>query len=151
MAFFMTVVNTDITTVRSLYKSAIDNSKKADELVKTCSTKANSSALYRAYYGSGIAFQAKHSWSPASKLSKAKAAAKELNKAVQLAPNDLEVRFLRFSFEYSIPDFLEMSEHLQADKKWILANKNTNHAIWATIKGFLKECNLLTTAEKNAL
>jgi hypothetical protein len=140
----------NISEVRNIYKEAIENSEKADQLVaKTQSQKSN--ALMHAYYGTGVALQAKHSWSPSTKLSKAKAAAIALNAAVNASPTDLEIRFLRFSFEANIPSFLDMSEHLDADKKWILANKNAAHPMWPTIQKFLKNCDQLTAAEKGRI
>lgn len=140
----------NISDVRNIYKEAIENSDKADQLVaKTQSQKSN--AVMYAYYGTGLALQAKHSWSPATKLAKAKAAAQALNASVTASPNDLEIRFLRFSFEANIPSFLDLSAHLDADKKWILAHKNTSHPMWSTMQKFLKNCDQLTAKEKDSI
>lgn len=139
----------NLTEVRTLYQAALDDSDKADELVKT--TKGSTQAIYKAYYGAGLAFQAKHSWNPATKLSKASDASTQLNAAVKAAPSDLEVRFLRFAFESNVPSMLNLSEHVAEDKKWILANKNTSHAMWSVMKKFLKGCSALTEAEKKTL
>ena len=139
----------NLSEVRTLYQEALDDSDKADKLVST--TKGSTQAIYKAYYGAGLAFQAKHSWNPATKLSKASDAATQLNAAVKAAPSDLEVRFLRFAFESSVPSMLSLSEHVAEDKKWILANKNTSHAMWSVMKKFLKGCSALTEAEKKTL
>jgi hypothetical protein len=139
-----------ISDVRNTYKEAINNSDKADVLVSITEGQ-KSGALMRAYYGTGLALQAKHSWSPSTKLSKAKSASGELNAAVNASASDLEIRFLRFSFEANLPSFLNLATHLETDKKWLLANKNTNHPMWAVIKNFLKNCELLSETEKKGL
>lgn len=138
------------TEVRNLYVKALDDSEKADKLVSTCASRLKI-PFYRAYYGSGLGFQAKHAWNPASKLSKAKQASNELNLAVEYASKDFEVRFLRFSYEYKVPSFLGVSGHTTEDKKWLMANLNKKHPMWPTFKKFLKDCDLLSQSEKDGL
>lgn len=136
--------------VRTVYKDAINSSSQADKLV-TITEKQKSTALLRAYYGTGLALQAKHSWSPATKLSKAALASAELNAAVTSNANDLEIRFLRFSFEANAPSFLGYSSHLATDKTWILAHLDKGHAMWDVMKSYLNNCDQLTEAEKKKL
>lgn len=139
---------TDLGTVRSTYKDALNNSAKADKLVEQTQSKRTTSGTYRAYYGTGLALQAKHSWNPATKIAKAKEAATELNSAVKAAPKDLEVRFLRFSYEVNVPSVVGITKHLSEDKSFILSNLNKSNPIWTTIKSFLLSCSELTSAEK---
>lgn len=139
-----------LTSVRNTYIAAIESSSKANELVRITSLH-NNQATYRAYYATGLALQAKHSWSPATKLSKASEASKELNAAVSADKENFEVRFLRFSFEANAPGFLGLSQHIREDKKWLLSHLNKSHPIWSTIRSFLKDSDLLTEAEKKNL
>ncbi len=136
--------------VRAMYIKALDNSSIADKLVSTCEPKKKI-PFYRAYYACGLGFQAKHSWNPATKLSKAKDAATELNTAVSLASNDFEVRFLRFSYEAKVPAIVGITKHTSDDKKWLLSHLNRSHPMWSTMKKFLKNCELLTQKEKDSL
>jgi hypothetical protein len=140
----------NLTELRNTYTKAIDNSDKADLLVKL-SKENKGVAIYRAYYGTGLALQAKHSWNPATKLSLANSASTELNSAVKSSSNDLEIRFLRFSVECNMPAFLNLSSHVSEDKLFILKNKNVTHAMWNTMKAFLKSCDKLTAEEKKKL
>ncbi len=136
--------------IRALYVSGVENSKDADKLVATCKPKINI-PFYRAYYASGLGFQAKHSWNPATKLSKAKEAANQLNLAVNAAVNDFEVRFLRFSYEYKVPAIVGITKHTITDKNWLLLHLNKQHPLWPKIKLFLNDCDLLSAAEKKGL
>ena len=94
MLVWLSGIAVEINGVRSTYRLAIKQSDKADELVSI--TRDNiSNATYRAYYAMGKALQAKHGWNPASRLSLAKEASAQLNKAIDAAPGNLEVRYLR--------------------------------------------------------
>ncbi len=141
-------VTADMAAIRTTYKEALNSSSKADKLVEQTASQKTTSGLYRAYYGTGLALQAKHSWNPATKISKAKNAATELNQAVNAASNNLEVRFLRFSYEVNVPTVVGITKHLATDKAFILANLNKSNPIWSTIKSFLLSCSELSSAEK---
>ena len=141
---------TEINSVRNTYKLAVDQSAKADELVKITSNHGNNAVLM-AYYGTGKALQAKHGWNPASRFSLAREAANILNKAVAASPQNLEVRFLRFSFESRAPGMLGLTLHTADDKAWIMSHLDRKHPIWDVMKAFLKDCDLLSAAEKRGL
>lgn len=140
----------EISTVRSTYIQAVEVSAKADELVKITS-KHGKDAVLMAYYGTGKALQAKHGWNPASRFSLAREAANILNKAVAASPQNLEVRFLRFSFESRAPGMLGLTLHTADDKAWIMSHLDKKHPIWDVMKAFLKDCVLLSAAEKRGL
>jgi hypothetical protein len=142
--------NTEINWVRITYKLAVEQSGKADELVKITSNYGNNTVLM-AYYGTGKALQAKHGWNPASRFSLAREAANILNKAVVASPQNLEVRFLRFSFESRAPGMLGLTLHTADDKAWIMSHLDKKHPIWDVMKAFLKDCSLLTTTDKQKL
>lgn len=149
-AALMVNLLSSITTVRSIYLDAIDNSSKADELVSVTKSH-NQNALYRAYYGTGLALQAKHSWNPATKLSKASLASSELNAAVGLDANNMEIRFLRFSFEGESPDFLGYSTHIKEDKDWLLSHLLKSHPLWDVMKKYLSQSKFVSAEERKLL
>ena len=139
MLVWLSGIAVEINGVRSTYRLAIKQSDKADELVSI--TRDNiSNATYRAYYAMG--------WNPASRLSLAKEASVQLNKAVDAAPGNLEVRYLRFSFESKVPALLGLTLHTTQDKAWIMAHLDKKHPMWDLIRAFLKESELLTADEK---
>jgi hypothetical protein len=142
--------NTEIITIRNTYKLAVEQSAKADELVKITKSYGNN-AVVLAYHATGKALQAKHGWNPANRFSLGKEAASLLNKAVVAAPQNLEVRFLRFSFESRAPSILGITYHTKEDKAWIMSHLDKKHPIWDVMKVFLKECDLLSEEEKRGL
>jgi uncharacterized lipoprotein len=78
----------------------------------------------------------------------AKEASAQLNKAIDAAPGNLEVRYLRFSFESKVPAILGLTLHTTQDKAWIMAHLDKKHPMWDLIRAFLKESELLTADEK---
>lgn len=110
----------DIKKIREDYITAINSSDKADELYDQLSAIKNPDPLLLAYLGSVQALKAKHAWNPVSKLSYLNQGFKTINSAVAKAPNEIEVRFLRFSLEYYVPSFLGFSKNLHTDKVKII-------------------------------
>lgn len=74
-----------------------------------------------AYLGVLEAMKGKHALNPFNKYKYVKNGVDRLSRAIKLAPENLELRFLRFSLEDNIPLFLNMSRHLDEDKKKILS------------------------------
>ncbi len=118
----------DIAQIRKDYIAAVNDSDKADDLYHELAAIKNPDALILAYLGSAQAIKAKHSWNPISKVSYLKKGFNIINKAVKKDPDQLEVRFLRFSLQYYVPSFLGFSEHLEADKNKIIDLLRTHDA-----------------------
>jgi hypothetical protein len=110
----------DIKKIREDYIAAVTNSNKANDLCVELSSIKNPDALILAYLGSAQAIKAKHAWNPVSKMSYLKEGFNTINKAVIKDPNQLEVRFLRFSLQFYVPDFLGYSKNLKIDKDKII-------------------------------
>lgn len=142
----------DIHQLRKDYIVSVADSEKADQLYKQLKAVKNPDALTLAYLGSVEAIQGKHAWNPVNKLSYLKQGFATIDKAVIKDPNQLEVRFLRFSLQYYVPAFLGYSKNLLADKDKIIALiKNTSAAdlkmdkeVFRNIVNFMidsKKCN----------
>ena len=106
--------------VRKDYIAAIENSDKADKLCTQLEKIKNPTALEMAYLGSVQAIKAKHAWNPVNKMSYLGKGFDTINSAVAKDPNNLEVRFLRFSLQYYVPAFLGYSKNLMTDKNKIV-------------------------------
>jgi len=110
----------DIDKIRLDYIAAVNDSKKAEVFYQELKAIAKPDALILAYLGSAEALRAKHAFNPINKLSYLKQGSKTLAKAVDLSPNNIEVRFLRFSLEHYIPSFLGYNKNLEADRTKII-------------------------------
>ncbi|MBD3750609.1 MAG: hypothetical protein IE931_14065 [Sphingobacteriales bacterium] len=119
----------DIKKIREDYITAINSSDKTDELYSQLSAIKSPEPILLAYLGSVQALKAKHAWNPVSKLSYLKQGFKTINAAVAKAPNEIEVRFLRYSLEYYVPSFLGFSKNLHSDKVKIIELLQKQHPI----------------------
>src|SRR5688572_28892964 len=66
------------------------------------------------------AVMAKHSWSPYSKLQHLKSSAALFDQAVMLDSDNPELRFLRYTVEFYVPRYLNLSGHVVEDKTIVL-------------------------------
>ncbi len=82
-----------------------------------------------AYQACAFAMKAQINWNPISKWYYIRKYNQLMNRAVALSAANLEVRFLRFSMEYYLPKWLEMSIHLQEDKEYISSHVEDIHEL----------------------
>ena len=135
----------DLPQVRKEYYSAVNNEKSAEKFYESLKKRNPTDPVIMAYFGSAEAIMARHAINPYKKLSYLKSGTKRLNSAVSKAPDNLEIRFLRFSLEHYVPSFLGYSKHLQADKNKIVELVRQRKfgemdgALLANLVNFMKE------------
>ncbi|KAA9339096.1 hypothetical protein F0P96_00215 [Hymenobacter busanensis] len=77
-------------------------------------------AVVLAYKAASEAIMAKHTGGLFDKMDRVKAASRQFDEAVSLAPQQPEVRFLRFSIESNLPGFLGASKHVDEDRAFLV-------------------------------
>ncbi|WP_207535475.1 hypothetical protein [Desertivirga arenae] len=143
----------DLNAIRLEFYKSVDDAGVANALFKKLKGIEKKDALLLAYLGSTEAVKAKHAWNPYNKLSLLKAGSKKLEQAVGEDPNNLEIRFLRFSMEHYLPTFLGSSKHLDEDRKQIVkligAEKlgTVDKALLKNIISFMKETKRCSSSE----
>lgn len=117
-------------TVRIAYSNAIESSTKTEEFAKILlaitTENVAENAILTAYKGALEALRAKHAWMPFNKLAYLDNSKKFFVAAIENAPNDIEIRFLRFSIQSNLPIFLMQSPNVQEDKEVIIKNLEQN-------------------------
>ncbi|MEM1407904.1 MAG: hypothetical protein AAGG59_14085 [Bacteroidota bacterium] len=83
------------------------------------------SATFTAYQAAAKALIAKYTWNPLTKVSSLKNVEELLKNAVDEEKDNLEIRFLRFYIQNSIPTYLGFSKNLKEDGN-ILKNNIAN-------------------------
>jgi hypothetical protein len=122
---FNTRASTDINTIRTKYYSAIENENECEKLFKELELVQNNSGLLKAYYAATTALMAKHSWSPATKISYVNKSQELFSEAILKSPKIIEIRYLRLQVENNTPAILNLSKHLESDKKYLKENFET--------------------------
>ncbi|GAB4407100.1 MAG: hypothetical protein OHK0053_33650 [Microscillaceae bacterium] len=115
-------MNTGLDRIRKLYSEAGGNSLKAAQLHQELALAPENDPVWTAYRAASEALQAKNAWNPFEKLMRIQEAQRIFAKAVEAAPENVEIRFLRFSIQANTPALLGLSQEIRADKQKILAN-----------------------------
>ncbi|GAB4196530.1 MAG: hypothetical protein OHK0057_03680 [Thermoflexibacter sp.] len=111
----------DISILRKEYLKAVEDSKGIDFLLHTLKKVNSQNGLVVAYQACLETLKAKSLWNPLEKLALAKQSQDTFARAVALNPLHLEIRFLRYSIQLSLPSYLYLSNHLEEDKQVILS------------------------------
>ena len=123
LVFFHSVLlaqDPGIAELRQLLFKGSQNEDQADLLYEKVGKYNGSNALLIGYKGAAHALQAKHSFNPISKLKHIKNAQEYFSEAVAAEPENLEIRFLRYSVEVQTPAMLDLSEHVPEDQAILL-------------------------------
>ncbi len=121
---------TDISEIRKQMLRAINSSKVTDSLYSSLQKINKKPPLVLAYTGALEALKAKESWNPYNKIKFLNLSFKTVQQAVNASPNDMEIRFVRFSIQSNIPKFLGLSKDLMADKGQIIKQlKQKNYGL----------------------
>ena len=113
----------DLNLLRKNLEVAPDNKSVCQQMIQ--SIPANTSnPVFLAYLGAYQTIWANHVINPFSKLSTFNKGKKNLQKAVSLDGDNVEIRFLRYSIQKNAPKFLGYSDNLTEDKKFIESHRN---------------------------
>jgi len=120
--FLLTAQDVELNKLRKAFHKAVVDESESKDFHSLFSTIKGSSATIDAYQATSEAMLARVLWNPFSKLEQVKKYDSKIEKAVEEAPDDLEIRFLRMSIEYNLPSFFGMKKHLEEDLAVILSN-----------------------------
>ena len=148
--------NGSIELARKEFKKAVFNDKVTNEVYQVLVSSKIQDPLTQAYVAYFTALKARHVTSPYEKIKHVRSFDLTIKKAVALAPNNLEIRFLRFSIQDQLPTYLGYSKELAVDKKMILQQIQSHKVdVPATFKKDMKAVLLnsktLSIAEKKII
>jgi hypothetical protein len=114
--------------LRTLYYQAVSSKTAADKLQKSLLTvDDNSLQLLICYKGAAEMMQAKYILSPVTKFRKFKRGKNFIESAIANEPENLEMRFLRYTIQTNLPSFLGYNNQISADKRMLLEKLNEIH------------------------
>ncbi|RYE91051.1 MAG: hypothetical protein EOO37_01355 [Cytophagaceae bacterium] len=106
-------------TLRRQYQEAAASKEAGDKFYDLLHGYTEQNALVLGYKAASEAIKARDA-SMLNKLTYVQQAARTFEQAVNLDPDNAEIRFLRFSVESNVPPFLGLSKHVDEDKKFLL-------------------------------
>ena len=131
--------NSGLTEIRTLYAQAPNNRMAAEKLSALCSSIDTLAApVLVCYKGASCMIDAKYMLNPLNKLSKFNDGKALIEKAFKREPGNLEIRFIRFSIQTNIPQFLGYHDDIEEDKKSLI--KNISMVADTTLKTNINNC-----------
>jgi hypothetical protein len=139
---------------RKKYFEAIGNERKIERLLKKLQDIENPSALLLAYRAACESMMAQFSWNPYIKLAQVTKSFDFFGKAINEDSQNAEIRFLRFSVQHNVPDFLRKNREFEEDKDVLI--ENFENADFDTefrqfIIGYLKDSGRFEKSELDIL
>ncbi|MBE2278834.1 MAG: hypothetical protein IAE91_00445 [Ignavibacteriaceae bacterium] len=135
-----------VSYIRKIFYEGVENEDKAKELNKIISKNykenvINSNYFLLGYLGASETLLAKHSGNPFTKIDYLQSGLAKIASALVLAPNSLEIRFMRFSILHHLPFFLGYGTEREEDQKVIydlLLKKNYSELSKSVQKGIVE-------------
>lgn len=106
--------------IRKQYVQGAENEETAEKLLKAL--KAADTPVTLAYKGAAQAVMAKYATLPSKKYSLAKKGLEMIDNAIAKDPENIEIRYLRFTIQENVPGFLGLSGDMDKDKAVIVKN-----------------------------
>lgn len=106
--------------IRELYQEGESSEEAAEALQERLESVGEEEPVLLAYKASGTMLMAKYAFSPFRKLSYFNKGKELLQQAVDAAPDNVEIRFLRFALQDSTPGFLGYKDFMEEDKEFLL-------------------------------
>lgn len=116
---FASAQNLDL--IRKNYQKAVEDKQVCKEMIFQFEKK-NNTGIELAYFGAFQAVWAKHTNNPFEKLNTFNKAKKNIEKALQQEPDQLETIFIRYSVQKESPAFLGYKNNLKDDKNLLSRN-----------------------------
>ena len=110
--------------VRSNYQLALKDKDICLSMIEQLENNPESN-VHLAYLGAFQTIWANHIFNPISKLNAFNKGKKNIDKAVNLSPNDVEIIFIRHSVQKNCPGFLGYNDNLKEDEKFLAKNRNS--------------------------
>jgi hypothetical protein len=111
----------DLPHLRREYLAAVADGAKVNALLDRLARLPAPPPLVVAFRGALETLKARDLWNPLEKLKWSQQSQATLAQAVAVDPDNLEIRFLRYSIQHGLPGYLGLSQHLATDRAAIMA------------------------------
>lgn len=114
----------DLNYIRNNYEKAVYSETLCRALIEELSV-SESKPIYIAYLGAFQSIWATHTSNPFNKLNTFNKGKSNIEQAVKAEPNNVEIRFIRYSIQIKTPLLLNYNGNTVEDKKFIKENLKT--------------------------
>lgn len=106
--------------IRNLYEQAAINEDAQLKLNMLLLSKVENPVL-NGYKGANLMISAKYIFNPIKKLSRFNKGKVQMERAIESEPKNLELRYLRFTIQTNLPNFLGYSGNIIKDKEFLVS------------------------------
>ncbi|MVZ67346.1 hypothetical protein GQF61_15935 [Sphingobacterium sp. DK4209] len=115
---------TSLDSIRSNFKKVVEDKDLCKKMIDKLSENYVNLPIRQAYLGGYQTIWANHTFSPISKLKTFKTGKKNIELAIEKAPSNAEIRFIRLSIQKNTPAFLGYQTNIKEDSDFIKKNKH---------------------------
>ena len=108
----------DLENVRMNYEKAVRDEKICRSILAKL-IHFSDKAIYQGYLGAYQAIWANHTINPFSKINTFNSGKKNIEQAIKVDPNNIELRYLRLSIQKNCPAFLGYTKNIEEDISFI--------------------------------
>lgn len=119
----VSIKNSDLNEVRTSYSKAVLDKKLCKKMIEELELSKEKSVIALAYLGAYQTIWANHVFNPLSKLATFKKGKNNIESAISKEPENVEIRYIRFSVQKNAPSFLGYNNNLKEDKDFLVKNK----------------------------
>jgi hypothetical protein len=145
----------DIKKLRELFYNASQNSRDANAFYNYMKdVSIDESATAGGYKAMSEFMKCYHSYNPITKLTFYDKGKTHLDHVIETDSSNVELRYLRFSVQLSIPSFLDYKQNIETDKKFLVENLELiaeDKMLYEMIRSFLLESNYCSDDEKQKI
>lgn len=128
--FFLSISNTiDLDSIRTNYNKTVSDKELCKKMIAELSKTQNDVITHLAYLGGLQAIWANHVFSPISKLKTFNLGKKNIEKAIEKEPKNVEFRLIRLSIQKNVPAFLGYKSNIKEDTEFIKKNPNQINSV----------------------
>lgn len=150
----LNAVGQDLVQVRNLFYRSVKSEKSADSLfILLKKTDSKSRAELQGYKAMASFMVCLHSYNPYTKFNNFLEGKRQLQQAIEYHPQNLELRFLRYTTQLNTPAFLGYNMHMKEDREFILnkAKLITDIDFFNRLYNYAQTAKKLNAEEKRVL
>lgn len=117
--------NLSMEEVRNNYVKAVSDKQVCKTMISNLIGNHENNNVYLAYLGAFQAIWANHTINPIEKLNTFNKGKNNIDKALKMSEDNIEIRFIRYSIQKKTPAFLGYKDALQIDKDFLLQRQHT--------------------------
>ena len=139
LLLFFLLANSDLSSLRNLYKEASKDKAKANKLLVIADKNSSNNSVFYGYKGAAKIIMAKYAFNPYTKWNLFNEGKDILESAIASDVNNIELRYLRLTIQMNAPNFLGYKSNIDSDKKFLKENINglNDKELQSIIKNYL--------------